>query len=284
MNLTNEQFTCSSKQLKKITKIPFEYLPDANATFLHMAKSIAEEIKENNRQNLPTKLILPVGPVGQYPLLVEICNRESISWKNVHTFNMDEYTDWQGRPLPADHPLSFRKYMLEKVFNQLEEELRIPEDHVHFPNPIDLDAIGEEIQLIGGVDTCYGGIGYHGHVAFNEPPYSGWHTVSIEEYRNSLTRIVPLNPDTIVMNSIWNTAGNPAGLPPMAVTLGMKEILSAKRIRLYCSGGAWQRTVLRVALLAEPTVDYPVTLLQDHPDIAIIADLDTAMPAIITLD
>ena len=284
MNLTNEQFTCSSKQLKKITKIPFEYLPDANATFLHMAKSIAEEITENNLQNLPTKLILPVGPVGQYPLLVEICNRESISWKNVHTFNMDEYTDWQGRPLPADHPLSFRKYMLEKVFNQLEEELRIPEDHVHFPNPIDLDAIGEEIQLIGGVDTCYGGIGYHGHVAFNEPPNYGWHTVTIEEYRNSLTRIVPLNPDTIVMNSIWNTAGNPAGLPPMAVTLGMKEILSAKRIRLYCSGGSWQRTVLRIALLAEPTVDYPVTLLQDHPDIAIIADLDTAMPAITTLD
>lgn len=284
MNLTNEQLTCSSIELKKIAKIQFDYLTDANATFLHIANAIAAEIKANNQVNLPTKLILPVGPVGQYPLLVDICNREHISWKNVFTFNMDEYTDWQGRPLRADHPLSFRKYMFEKVFHQLEKELRIPEDQVHFPNPLDLDAIGKQMASLGGVDTCYGGIGYHGHVAFNEPPFGGWHSVSVEEYRNSLTRIVPLNPDTIVMNSIWNTGGNPAGLPPMAVTLGMKEILSARRIRLYCSGGSWQRTVLRTALLADPTVDYPVTLLQDHPDIAIIADLDTAMPAITTLD
>jgi len=284
MKLNQEQLTCSINELQKSTRIQLQLFPKTEEVFLHFAQSIADEIQQNNLENKPTRLILPVGPIGQYPLLVDICNRERISWKNVFTFNMDEYTDWQGRPLPAEHPLSFRKYMLEKVFHQLDKELRIPEDQVYFPNPLDLDAIGKQMASLGGVDTCYGGIGYHGHVAFNEPPYGGWHSVSVEEYRNSLTRIVPLNPDTIVMNSIWNTGGNPAGLPPMAVTLGMKEILSARRIRLYCSGGSWQRTVLRTALLADPTVEYPVTLLQDHPDIAIIADLDTAMPAITTLD
>jgi glucosamine-6-phosphate deaminase len=62
----------------------------------------------------------------------------------------------------------------------------------------------------------------------------------------------------------------------MAVTLGMKDIVNARRIRLYCQGGAWQRTVLRIALLGEESVEYPVTLLQNHPDFAIFTDEDTA--------
>jgi glucosamine-6-phosphate deaminase len=228
-------------------------------------------------------LILPVGPVGQYPLLVKICNQERISWKNVHTFNMDEYCDWQGRPLPSDHPLSFQHYMMTQVFNQLEEELRIPLEQIHFPDPLHLDQISHQIEIAGGIDTCYGGIGYHGHIAFNEPPNTLYSKVTLDEYKQSQTRIVHLNPDTLVMNSIWNTGGNPYALPSMAVTLGFKDILASRRIRLYCSGGTWQRTVLRVALLSEPDLNYPVTLLNGHPDYAIFSDLDTALPAKTTL-
>lgn len=68
--------------------------------------------------------------------------------------------------------------------------------------------------------------------------------------------------------------------PPMAVTLGMRDILAARRIRLYCQGGAWQRTVLRIALLGDEDVDYPVTLLQDHPDYNIIATEETGQPPV----
>jgi len=196
---------------------------------------------------------------------------------------MDEYCDWQGRPLPSDHPLSFKNYMLTNVFGKLDQELRIPYDQVHFPDPLDLDAISNKILEIGGIDTCYGGIGYHGHIAFNEPPNNLYSKVSIEDFMESKTRIVHLNPDTLVMNSIWNTGGNPYNLPSMAVTLGFKDILASRRIRLYCSGGSWQRTVLRVALLSEPDIDYPVSLLQDHPDYVVISDLDTALPANISL-
>ena len=57
------------------------------------ARSIADRVKANNEKGLPTKLILPVGPTPQYPILAEISNREGISWKNVWTFNMDEYLD-----------------------------------------------------------------------------------------------------------------------------------------------------------------------------------------------
>jgi glucosamine-6-phosphate deaminase len=283
MQLSPQQLTFSPEELITCSNIPLEVLPDTDSLFTHMARSIADEIQANNLAGKPTRLILPVGPVGQYPLLLNICNQEGISWKNVYTFNMDEYCDWQGRPLPSDHPLSFQHYMLTQVFNQLEEELRIPLDQIHFPNPLHLDEISQQIEKAGGIDTCYGGIGYHGHIAFNEPPNTLYSRVSMDEFMGSQTRIVHLNPDTLVMNSIWNTGGNPYNLPSMAVTMGFKDILASRRIRLYCSGGSWQRTVLRVALLSKPDLDYPVTLLKGHPDYAIIADLDTALPATTSL-
>lgn len=275
-----DYLTIPASVLARTSKVHLEILPDLPALFQHFARSIADEIRENNRQGRPTRLILPVGPLGQFPILAEISNRERISWKNVFTFNMDEYCDWQGRSVPPSHPLSFRGYIQKNLFECLDPAIRIPEDHVHFPDPLRLDWIGERIQEVGGIDTCYGGVGYHGHVAFNEAPISRWFRISPDEFRNSLTRLVLLEPETIVMNSIRSTGGNPATMPPMAVTLGMKDIFSARRIRLYCQGGAWQRTVLRIAVMAEERVDYPVTLLQNHPDISILTDKDTASPPV----
>jgi glucosamine-6-phosphate deaminase len=263
-------------KLTQASMVSLEILPDLEGLYLHFARSIADEIKDNNANGAPTRLILPVGPIGQYPHLVEICNREGISWKNVHTFNMDDYLDWQGRPLPLEHPLSFEGYMRRDVFAKLNPELRISEEQIHFPDPLNLDGISRQIEEVDGIDTCYGGIGIHGHIAFNEPPISRYYKLTPDEFRASLTRIVPLAPETIVMNSIRATGGNPATLPPMAVTLGMKDILASRRLRLYCQGGSWQRTILRIALLGDEDVDYPVTLAQNHPDYAIITDGNTA--------
>jgi glucosamine-6-phosphate deaminase len=280
MDTAPTYFTLPASQLPEASKVRLEILPDPNALYRHFARGVADEIKANNQADQRTRLILPVGPVGQYPILAHICNAEQVSWRNVFTFNMDEYCDWQGRAVPLNHPLSFQGYMRRILFDQLDPELRTPDEQIHFPDPLRLDWISQRIDAVGGIDTCYGGIGYHGHVAFNEPPISRWYKLSPEQFRNSLTRIVPLAPETIVMNSIRATGGNPAALPPMAVTLGMRDILAARRIRLYCQGGAWQRTVLRIALMGDEDVDYPVTLLQGHPDYAILTTEETALPPI----
>jgi glucosamine-6-phosphate deaminase len=275
-----EYLLIPAAELAQVSKVALKILPDLPALYQHFARSIADEIQENNRLGKPTRLILPVGPLEQYPVLVEICNRERISWKNVYTFNMDEYCDWQGRAIPATHPLSFRGFIQKNLFERLELDIRIPDTQIHFPDPLRLDWIGERIQAVGGIDTCYGGIGYHGHVAFNEAPISRWFQLTADQFRNSLTRLVQLEPETIVMNSIRSSGGNPAAMPPMAVTLGMQDIFNSRRIRLYCQGGSWQRTVLRIAVMGEESVGYPVTLLQRHPDYAIITDENTAVPPI----
>jgi glucosamine-6-phosphate deaminase len=283
MNTLFDPLTLPSAELQARSKIKVTILPDQASLFQHFARSLADEIQANNQASRPTRLILPVGPIGQYPLLVEICNQEGISWRCVHTFNMDEYCDWQGRLLPFEHPLSFRGFMFRHFFNRLTQDLRIPDEQVHFPDPLNLDGIRREIEAVGGIDTCYGGVGYHGHVAFNEPPISRWYKVSVEEFKTSLPRVVPLAPDTVVMNSIRNTGGNPNNFPAMGVTLGMGEILAARRIRMYCAGGMWQRHAARMAMFGEEMVEYPVTLLQSHPDYELILDRETAEPPPVSL-
>jgi len=258
--------------------------PDTRSLYEAFARSVATLIKRNNESGKETKIILPVGPTPQYPLLAEITNKERISWKNVWTFNMDEYLDWQGRPVPEDHPMSFKGYMKKNLFNLIEQELRIPKEQAMFPDPFKPDAIDDKIEELGGVDTAYGGIGYHGHIAFNEPVDTYFIRLTPEEFKRSKTRVVTLNPDTFVVNSICGIGGNPYGLPPMAVTIGMKPILDARRIELYCDGGDlnWQLASFRIACMHPPTLDRPVTFVQEHPNpketVAIHADARTAAP------
>jgi glucosamine-6-phosphate deaminase len=162
---------------------------------------------------------------------------------------------------------------------------------VHFPDPRALDAAAEAIEAAGGVDTCYGGLGVHGHVAFNEAPISRWYDVSVEEYRASGTRLLPLAEETVVLNGTRGAGGYFPALPPMAVTLGMAQIAGARRIRLYCNGGEWQRAILRIACFGSPRagavegkdVHYPVTLLRRHADFALVADAATAQPPLPSL-
>jgi glucosamine-6-phosphate deaminase len=265
-------------ELERRAKVRFRLLASREALLDDFARSIADEIRAHNARNEPTRLILPVGPVAQYPRLAAICNREGITWENVYTFNMDEFLDWQGRPIPVEHPLSFEGFMRRTLFAGLDSKLRMPEDHGFFPNPLRIDAISEAITSVGGIDCCYGGIGYHGHVAFNEPPISRWWTVTAAEMRASLTRVVVLGDDSIVVQSIHSSGGDSTAIPPMAVTLGMRDILASRKIRLYCAAGERHRAIFRITMAGEESVYYPSTLVQGHPDAEVITDEATALP------
>jgi len=278
-----EILTLPTESLSKSGKMGLRLFPNVPAMIEYFARSMADEIRSNNERNDPTRWILPVGPVAQYFQLVAICNRERISWKEVYTFQMDEFLDWAGRPLPLEHPLSFEGFMSRQVFQKLESNLQPEPDHTHFPDPFNPDEISRRIAAVGGIDTCFGGIGYHGHVAFNDPPISRWYRVSIPQMRESRTRVVTLGDDSMVVQSIMNAGGSSDLIPPMAVTLGMRDILASRRIRLFLAGGERHRAVLRISLLDEPRCDYPSTLLQGHPDCVLHTDGATAAPIRLSL-
>lgn len=256
----------------------FRLTEDIPSLLADFAFAIAAEIERANRAQRPARLILPVGPVRQYPILAEITNRERISWRNVWVFQMDEFLDWQGRPVPLTHPLSFEAFLKRELLLKIDEELRPPDAHHVVPHPFRIDEFSEKLERAGGADCCFGGVGYHGHVAFNEPVISRWHGVSVEQMRQSLTRVVTLGDDSVVVQSIHSAGGNSHAIPPMAVTCGIRDILAARRIRLYCAAGERHRAIFRIAVAGEVTAAYPVTLIQGHRDAEIVTDEATAQP------
>jgi glucosamine-6-phosphate deaminase len=266
------------EHLRQAAQTPFELLADTPALLTHFAASIGSEIRDRNSRGEPTRLILPVGPVRHYAELAEMTNRERLSWKDVWIFQMDEFLDWQGRTIAVDHPLSFEGCLRRELLHKIDPDLRPPEEQYWVPNPYRIDEISEQIARVGGVDVCYGGVGYHGHVAFNEPPLSRWHEISVEELRRSLTRIVMLGDDSIVVQSIHCSGGDSGAIPPMAVTLGMRDILAAGKIRLYLAAGERHRAIFRISVAGEVSVRYPATLVQGHPDALILTDHATARP------
>jgi glucosamine-6-phosphate deaminase len=242
------------------------------------AQDMLDEVKANNAKGKATSWILPCGPTKHYQYFTTWVNEQKISLKNVYVFHMDDNLDWQGRPLPLDHMFSYEGWMRKNFYDPVDPDLSIPEEQRYFPTIFDIDKISKGIEKLGFVDTTYGGIGFRGHIAFNEPPLVPWYTVTAEEYKESKTRIIHLNDDTIVALSQRAAGGCTHLIPPMVITMGMKDLLFAKRLRFISDTGSWKRTIIRYLLFGEPTVEYPVTLVQDHPDVMVVVDRETVLP------
>jgi glucosamine-6-phosphate deaminase len=172
---------------------------------------------------------------------------------------MDEYCDQSGRAVQVDHPLSLRGAAHRAFLNRLDASCGLRSERVFFPNEGNIDDLEGIIEAAGGIDVCYGGIGIHGHVAFNEPEPG---------VSDSGPRKVALNNYTVTINAVRaHVGGNLECFPRQAYTLGMRQILAARKIRLFCRNGCeldWANTVLRVALFGRPGDDYPVTYIRDR--------------------
>jgi glucosamine-6-phosphate deaminase len=244
--------------------------------YQHFAQEMFDEIAEAAGAGVELSLIVPVGPKGHYRVLADMANAARLSLEHVTFFGMDNWLDWQGRPLPLEHPFSLEGFFRREFLALIDDGLRPLEENVIFPSPFELDRPATEIAHRGGVATTYGGFGFQGHIAFNEPPSTRWTPITVDQLRASTTRVLPIAVDTIIAHSQRSLGGNVFGIPPMAITLGMRELLGARRIRLYTDGGAWKQTILRILLFAEPTTDYPVTLVHGHPDVRVVVDAESA--------
>jgi glucosamine-6-phosphate deaminase len=256
-------------------KIRFRLLKDSAEMGALMARELVAEIQTHNQRREPTRAIIPCGPSCWYQPFTELVNRERVSLKQLVVYHMDECLDWQGKILPDGHPFNFKQTMLRLFYDPVLQELAVPEENRHWLLPENHAAISEQI-LGAPVDITYGGWGQDGHVAYNQARRQAYSQVSIEELRNSTSRVQDNNPDTILALAQRVFGGAYQFVPPMSVTLGLKECLSARKIRLWSDTGAWKQTALRVALFGPATAEYPITLLQEHPDSLLTATIDTA--------
>lgn len=256
-------------------KIPFRLCDDSTAMGRIMARELVDEIKAHNERKEVIRAIIPCGPSCWYKPFTELVNKENVSLKKLVVFHMDECLDWQGCELPRKHPYSFRGFMEEHFYGPVAPELEVLKDNRKWLGPNNVEEIKKEI-LKHPVDITYGGWGQDGHIAYNQARRHPFSHITINDIRNSTIRIQENNIDTILALAQRTFGTAYQFVPPMSVTLGVKECLSAKKVRLFSDTGAWKQTALRVALFGPITQEYPITLLQEHPDALITATVATA--------
>lgn len=240
-----------------------------------MAEELVDVIEGNNRQSLPTRAIIPCGPSCWYGPYTKLVNARGVSLRNLWVFHMDECLDWQGRPLPQNHPYNFRTFMTKHFYGGIRGELQVPEAQRFWLLPSTADRVREAIDA-APIDITVGGWGQDGHVAYNQARRHPYSAITLEELASSTIRIQENNHDTILALAQRTFGSAYQFVPPMSITLGVRECMSASKVRVYSDTGAWKQTALRVALFSEPTPEYPMTLLQRHPDAIITATEETA--------
>jgi len=256
-------------------RVKFRTVRDSAEMGQLMAADLVAVIEENNARGLPTRAIIPCGPNCWYAPYTKLINANNVSLKNFTVFHMDECLDWQGRPLPTNHPYNFRTFMEKHFYGGIRAELQVPQEQRYWLLPSTVDRVREAIDA-APVDITVGGWGQDGHVAYNQARRHPYSAITLEELANSTIRIQENNLDTILALAQRTFGSAYQFVPPMSITLGVRECMSAKKVRVYSDTGAWKQTALRVALFAEPTADYPMTLLQRHPDALITATQGTA--------
>jgi glucosamine-6-phosphate deaminase len=273
-----EYLNVAAADLGKGTPVKVRILGDMASVGRDLAESIKAEIVAANRAGRGATLIVPVGPVEQYPVLAGMINDQRITCRTTVFIGMDEYLAEDDTWLPESHLLSFRSYLNRKFYDLLDPALAPPPEHRVFPDPRDLSAIPQLIAARGGVDASYGGIGITGHIAFNEPPEPD-QPQTLAAFAALPTRVLTLTRETRTINSV-TVGGEIAIIPRRAVTIGMKEILGARRLRLYCNR-PWQSAVARRVLHGPITPACPASLMRTHPDAVLtLADYVAAPPDI----
>ena len=194
-------------------------------------------------------------PVGLYELMIRDHKENGTSYKDVTTFNLDEYVG-----LPKDHPESYYSFMHRNLFDGLD----VKEENIHIPSSEgDLEERCDEYNEALSkqtIDLQILGIGSNGHIGFNEPdtPF------------DSVTHIVDLKESTIKDNARFFD-DDISKVPTQAITMGISNVMAAKKIILIANGEN-KANAIRATVMGPVDEKVPASVLQNHPDVVIIID------------
>jgi len=245
-------------------KLPVTVFANQKEASVSVAKRIADLIRSKADHGAQAVLGLATGvtPVGVYAELVRLHKEEGLSFKNVITFNLDEYY-----PMKAKAVQSYVTFMNENLFNHID----IDKANVHIPDGTlkqdDIPAFcleyERQINALGGIDLQILGIGRTGHIGFNEPGSAP----------NSGTRLVTL--DDLTRNDASRDFGGKANVPTKAITMGIGTIFKAREIILMAWSGK-KAPIIKKAVEGEISGDVPATYLQLSDHVEFILDVDAA--------
>ena len=227
-------------------------------TYEKMSRRAANIISAQVIQKPDAVLGLATGssPLGVYKQLIEWYNKGDLDFKDVKSVNLDEYCG-----LSPEHDQSYRYFMNSNFFNHI----NIDKKNTYVPNGMcenwqtECENYDKLIRSLGGIDLQLLGIGFNGHIGFNEP----------SDHFELGTRRVTLTESTLKANSRFFTNG---GMPTHALTMGFKSILSAKKILLIA--GPEKYDIVKRALKGPVTPEVPASILQLHDDVSVVYTAD----------
>jgi glucosamine-6-phosphate deaminase len=241
-------------------KLPVEIFRSSEEASVFVAGQIASLIRQRQAEGKNVVLGLATGstPVRVYDELTRIHREEKLSFRNVYTFNLDEYY-----PIHPDSLQSYVRFMKEHLFDLID----IPASQIHIPDGTVAEEnvnrfcreYEEKIIRLGGIDIQLLGIGRTGHIGFNEPG-SG---------KESLTRLITL--DKITRTDAASDFFGEEYVPRRAVTMGVGTILKARKIYLM-AWGETKSAIIKRTVEGEKSDSVPATYLQDHQNVQVILD------------
>ncbi|MCQ1530629.1 glucosamine-6-phosphate deaminase [Lutispora saccharofermentans] len=223
-----------------------------------LSRLAAAKVADTMRSKPGAVLGLPTGstPLGMYRELISMYKEGKLSFKDVTTFNLDEY---EG--IPKEDENSYYRFMRDNFFSHID----IDKERTNIPDGMSCDVEGEcrdyerRIEKAGGIDLMVLGIGNNGHIGFNEPA----------SYYAGITHRVKLHENTIEANSRF--FGSIEKVPKYAVTMGIKSIMQCRSIMMLASGKA-KADAIKKALEGPITPELPASVLQLHRDLTVIVD------------
>lgn len=232
------------------------------SNYEEMSKLASERIVGLIKLNPKAVLGLPTGstPLGMYEKLIIMHKKDGVSFKDVITFNLDEYEGLDG-----DNPNSYQRFMRDNFFGHVDIDFA----NVNFPDSkcgdsykacIDYE---ERIKKAGGIDLMVLGLGNNGHIGFNEP----------SEHFPGITHKVKLHKETIKANSRFFKSIDE--VPKYALTMGIRSIMHCKSILLIANGKV-KAEAIKKAFKEPVTPKVPASVLQLHQDVTVIMDKEAA--------
>ncbi|MBR3934215.1 MAG: hypothetical protein IKJ68_09970 [Clostridia bacterium] len=251
-------------------------VPDVHNYF---AIELFQRIRLSDVKNEKLVLILPSPENAVFISATEALNKFNVSCRNVHIFFLYEYANENGKVAPWQSPYSRSGHFMRYFYNRLKAELRMPMDQIHFWTDDNIDTYSKEIADLGGADVCFTALSWSGGIGAIDP--EGFAAKDIEELKNMTSRLVTPMAEMIAHDSLrgmFGCAGDIANVPPKAVTVGPKDILSAKEwidleYLVACGGSpAHQKFPLRLALYGPICPENPASLMRTHKGTCYVAN------------
>ncbi|MFW5996817.1 MAG: hypothetical protein ACOCQP_02275 [Lentisphaeria bacterium] len=252
--------------------VTIKVVRDKQVPIIHITDML-NRIKAASEDNRDIAFITG-NPNPGYSHLAHMLNELKIDCRHLYIINWDEWADEDGNTAPESYPQGFMHAMKKYFYSNLDEKIRPPEEQIMGPTTENINDIGKFIEdKFGGVDVCYSGSGWTGHLGFIDPDTPEFQA-SLDEWKEMGPRIVTLNPFTIAQNSLhpsFGRCGDMAFVPPKAATLGPAQALGAKHrmdfstITIGGSETSWQRFISRLVIHGPVTPQIPGSILQTVP-------------------